>query len=79
MPLHDFECKDCGGIEEGLVRISGGDRNPLCGKCGGKTRRLFGLPARPQFKGAGFYETDYKRIDDRTAELDPTAPSIDQD
>ena len=50
-------CEDC--AECGCNRMDG-----TCG-CGGKMKtfqmeRVFGSIGKPQFKGKGFYETDYK-------------------
>ena len=32
-----------------------------CSKCGCGMKRLVGKTGKPQFKGSGFYETDYKK------------------
>jgi len=41
---------------------------PFCGKCSHpvprkyvKMKRVIGMTGKPQFKGKGFYETDYKK------------------
>jgi putative FmdB family regulatory protein len=60
MPLYEFECDACGERFEVIQRFS--DPNPdVCEKCGkGPVRRLMSSPAI-QFKGSGFYITDYAK------------------
>jgi putative FmdB family regulatory protein len=59
MPLYEYECRRCDRRSEALQRISD---PPLatCGECGGELRRLLSAPAF-QFKGSGWYVTDYAR------------------
>ena len=59
MPLYEYLCDACGNRFEKIVQFSD---PPLeaCPKCGGKVRKLFSSPAI-QFKGSGFYITDYAR------------------
>ncbi|MGH9356357.1 MAG: FmdB family zinc ribbon protein [Terriglobia bacterium] len=59
MPLYEYQCKGCGAIVEKIQKFSDA---PLrkCEKCGGKLERLLSSPAI-QFKGSGFYITDYAR------------------
>ena len=60
MPLYEYVCQKCGrktevlqGLKEGPLRI--------CPHCGGKKlKKAFSAPAI-QFKGSGFYITDYAR------------------
>ncbi|MFK7825102.1 MAG: FmdB family zinc ribbon protein [Oligoflexales bacterium] len=59
MPLYEFECKNCGGVLEKLMKIS--DSNPeVCESCQGGP--LVKLMSRTNFvlKGQGWYETDFK-------------------
>ncbi len=61
MPLYEYECDACGHRFEHIQKFS----DPLedkCPKCGGKVRKLFSSPAF-QFKGSGFYITDYAKKD----------------
>lgn len=60
MPIYDYECRACGKQHEILQSILEGRKRkcPSCGKL--KLRRIVSRPARPIFKGTGFYETDYK-------------------
>lgn len=59
MPLYEYECQSCGRRTELLQRFSD---EPLttCPECGGKVRKLLSAPA-VQFKGTGWYVTDYGR------------------
>lgn len=59
MPLYEYQCESCGRRFEALQRL--GDP-PLesCAECGGKVRKLLSAPAF-QFKGSGWYVTDYAR------------------
>ena len=56
MPLYEYHCLKCGRFET-LQKFSEG---PLaaCPTCGGAVERLISAPAF-QFKGSGFYITDY--------------------
>ena len=57
MPLYEYECFLCHHRFERIQRVSD---TPVaeCPNCGGAVRRLLGVPAL-QFKGSGFYITDY--------------------
>ena len=57
MPLYEYQCTQCAERVEIIQRVS----DPLysrCPKCGGEMRKLLSAPAL-QFKGSGFYKTDY--------------------
>ncbi|OFW02823.1 MAG: hypothetical protein A3I61_11900 [Acidobacteria bacterium RIFCSPLOWO2_02_FULL_68_18] len=60
MPLYEYECDACGRRFELIRRYSDPavDSCTVCGK--GPVRRLFSSPAI-QFKGSGWYVTDYAR------------------
>ena len=69
MPLYTYKCKTCGLEEEFLKSIEASEK-PLCPKCcynpdidgeEEKMTRVFSSVGKPQFKGSGFYETDYKK------------------
>jgi putative FmdB family regulatory protein len=62
MPLYEYECESCGTRLERIQRFSD---PPLttCEKCGGPLRKLLSSPAI-QFKGSGWYITDYARKPD---------------
>ena len=57
MPLYEYECFLC---HHRFERIQGVSAEPVreCPECGGVVRRLLGIPAL-QFKGSGWYVTDY--------------------
>lgn len=57
MPLYEYECFVCGHRFERIQRFSDAPASE-CPACGGSVRRLLGVPAL-QFKGSGFYITDY--------------------
>src|ERR1051325_2716662 len=59
MPLYEYQCKKCGHKFERIQRFS----DPLvkkCPECGGKVEQVLSAPA-VQFKGSGWYVTDYAR------------------
>ncbi len=59
MPLYEYRCRKCGATIEKIQKFSD---PPLdtCEKCGGMLERLLSSPAI-QFKGTGWYITDYAR------------------
>ena len=57
MPLYEYECDACGGRFEVIQKFS--EKTETCRRCGkGPVRRLMSSPAI-QFKGTGWYITDY--------------------
>lgn len=57
MPLYEYECFLCNHRFERIRSVA--DASAVnCPECGGKVRRLLGVPAL-QFKGSGWYVTDY--------------------
>ena len=57
MPLYEYQCKQCGHRFEKIQGFSAPDETE-CPKCHGELERLISAPAL-QFKGSGFYLTDY--------------------
>jgi putative FmdB family regulatory protein len=57
MPIYEYECVDC---RERIERLQRADDPPpaACEACGGAMRRVISAPAF-QFKGSGWYVTDY--------------------
>jgi putative FmdB family regulatory protein len=65
MPLYEYECDACGHRFEKIQKFS----DPLeetCPKCSGHVHKLMSSPAI-QFKGSGFYITDYPKGDKGSA------------
>jgi putative FmdB family regulatory protein len=59
VPLYEYQCKKCQHRFEKIQKFS----DPLvkkCPKCGGPVEQLLSAPA-VQFKGSGWYVTDYAR------------------
>ena len=57
MPLYEYECFVCGHHFDRIRRLA--DTSEVsCPDCGGAVRRLLSAPAL-QFKGSGWYVTDY--------------------
>ena len=59
MPLYEYQCKKCGHRFEKIQKFS--DR-PVkkCPQCGGPVEQTISAPA-VQFKGSGWYVTDYAK------------------
>lgn len=59
MPIYEYQCQECSRRLEALQRVS---EPPLttCPECGGELKKLLSAPAF-QFKGEGWYVTDYAR------------------
>ena len=57
MPIYEYECRKCKAHVEAFQKVND---KPLtkCRKCGGKLERQISAPAI-QFKGTGWYVTDY--------------------
>ena len=65
MPFYTFKCPECEDVKEVL---QSNQTPPTCDKCTKmvprhivEMERVFGTTGKPQFKGSGFYETDYKK------------------
>jgi putative FmdB family regulatory protein len=61
MPLYEYQCDTCGHRFEKIQKFS----DPIvdtCPVCGSAVRKLQSSPAI-QFKGSGFYITDYPKKD----------------
>ena len=59
MPLYEYECKKCKNRFERLQRFSDPPASE-CPECGGAVSQVLSPPAI-QFKGSGWYVTDYAR------------------
>jgi len=58
MPIYEYRCLFCGNKFEKVVEYK--NRIYPCPKCGGETKRLISTGVIDQYKGSGFYTTDYK-------------------
>ncbi len=59
MPLYEYQCKKCHSLTERIQKFS----DPplaICPHCGGELEQLISAPA-VQFKGSGWYVTDYAK------------------
>ena len=66
MPIYEFECRKCKAHIEVYQKVS--DKSPTkCRKCGGRLEKLISAPAI-QFKGSGWYVTDYAGNGKKAAE-----------
>ena len=73
MPIYEYACKKCKTHVEAYQKVN--DR-PLakCRKCGGRLEKLLSAPAI-QFKGSGWYVTDYAGQGKKAAEKAEKAES----
>ena len=70
MPFYTFKCPSCNRVEE--IQQSMKAPAPICRRCANAScgihlpemERVWKKTGKPQFKGEGFYETDYKKKDD---------------
>jgi putative FmdB family regulatory protein len=65
MPLYEYQCDACGHRFETIQKFSDPPVE-VCPKCGGQVQKLQSAPAI-QFKGSGWYITDYARKDSSPA------------
>lgn len=71
MPLYEYECLKCGRRTEKIESVSG-PHLKKCPHCGGKVESLISAPAI-QFKGTGWYVTDYSGKSDKSAGEKPAS------
>jgi putative FmdB family regulatory protein len=60
MPLYEYKCRQCGEVFELIQKFSDSPLETHAKGCGGPVERLIGVPAL-QFKGSGWYITDYAK------------------
>ena len=66
MPFYTFKCPSCNQVKE--IQQSMKAASPVCQRCVNAScgihipemKRVWKKTGKPQFKGEGFYETDYK-------------------
>src|SRR5690349_20383627 len=73
VPIYEYQCKKCGHRFERIQKFSD---KPVttCPECGGKVEQLLHAPA-VQFKGSGWYVTDYARKSSGTSGSDSGSKS----
>ena len=59
MPLDEYECKKCGHRFE-KIQLYSAKMVKKCPECGGQVEQMISAPA-VQFKGSGWYVTDYAK------------------
>lgn len=71
MPIYEYECSQCGRVEEAIQKFSD---KPLtrCGHCSGKLHKLISQSTF-HLKGTGWYVTDYANKSNRTSAPAKTA------
>ena len=72
MPLYEYICSKCGAVFEVIQKVK---EPPLkkCIKCGGAVTKTISAPAI-QFKGSGWYITDYaKKLPAKTEKEAPVS------
>ena len=75
MPLYEYQCEKCGHRFEKIQKFS--DKMvKKCPECGGRVEQMISAPA-VQFKGSGWYVTDYPKKSDRPASSDGGGDSKD--
>ena len=74
MPLYEYRCRKCGAQFENIQKFS----DPIltkCKQCGGELERLLSSPAI-QFKGTGWYVTDYAKKSSDGGEKKTEPPAV---
>ena len=59
MPLFEYRCRKCENVYKIWKHVQPEEDECLCNKCGGRGIQVLGI-SRFDFRGEGFYETDYK-------------------
>jgi putative FmdB family regulatory protein len=77
MPLYEYECEQCGARFEVIQRFSD-PAIEACRTCGGPVHKLISPPAI-QFKGTGWYITDYAKKNGNGPAASPSSASSSSD
>jgi putative FmdB family regulatory protein len=59
MPIYEFKCPSCGETKDVLMKY-GTDSAQNCPRCGTPMFKSFSAPLKFDFRGGGYYETDFK-------------------
>ena len=70
MPLYEYQCESCSHRFERIQKFSDPPVQ-TCPQCSGAVKKLLSSPAI-QFKGSGFYITDYARKDSSSSKSSDT-------
>jgi putative FmdB family regulatory protein len=70
VPLHEYACTRCGRFE--VLQKFADQPLDVCPTCGEAVHRLISAPAI-QFKGSGWYVTDYGRKPAAESKAEPSA------
>jgi len=76
MPLYEYQCEECDHRFEVIQKSFSDPPVQTCPKCGGPVRKLMSSPAI-QFKGSGFYITDYAKKDSGAESKSESSTSAD--
>ncbi len=66
MPLYEYKCLKCGSVVETIQKFTDSPLK-ICSHCGGPLEKLISSPSF-QFKGTGWYVTDYARNRSETSQ-----------
>ena len=75
MPLYEYQCESCSTRFERIQKFSDPPVD-TCPTCGGPVRKLLSSPAI-QFKGSGWYITDYARQEKKSGDSSAKPASTD--
>ena len=73
MPIYEYKCSTCGKTFEKIQKFSDAPIEVHEG-CGGHVEKLISTSAL-QFKGSGFYITDYKKKSGEKSPAESKAPA----
>src|SRR5258708_12325591 len=73
MPIYEYQCTKCNDRTEVIQKFTD-PPYAACEKCGGEVRKLMSAPAI-QFKGSGFYKTDYASASSKESKSDSKSES----
>lgn len=73
MPLYEYRCSACGRTTEVIQSVHDGPLT-VCESCGGELKKQVSSPAF-QFKGSGWYVSDYGRGNSSAGEKPKEGPA----
>src|SRR5262245_51593897 len=76
MPLYEYKCHSCGDQFEVIQKFSD-EPLKVHEKCGGEVERLIS-PSALQFKGSGWYVTDYGKGNSKETKPKPSSSGGDK-